>query len=180
MKDAEIPSVGVRRDGSFYTRVLWADVTENDPCFWVNNIINDDLCRNGGTWGANSDTTANCVLDFFGETVEIGEVAIYKNVGLDISILEELTKNVNIYVCENDSPLKLRRKEDKVDAAEWTQVCRFDVVKEQGWQKIVLEKPVAAKYIRMEMIDNFCARDDKFIPWIEMNEIKLYPPKKTC
>ena len=41
----ELFPIGVRRDGSYYTRVLWADVTENDPTFWVNNLINDDLER---------------------------------------------------------------------------------------------------------------------------------------
>ena len=83
--------VGVRKDGSYYTRVLWADVTENDPTFWVNNLINDDLERNGGTWGANSETTANAVLDFFGETQTIGKISIYKNVGITISILQNIS-----------------------------------------------------------------------------------------
>ena len=113
----ELFPIGVRRDGSYYTRVLWADVTENDPTFWVNNLINDDLERNGGTWGANSETTANAVLDFFGETQTISKISIYKNVGITISVLEELAKNINIYVSTTDEPLKLRRKEDKIDAA---------------------------------------------------------------
>ena len=50
MKNKELLPVGIRRDGSYYTRILWADVTENDPTFWVNNLINDDLARIGGTW----------------------------------------------------------------------------------------------------------------------------------
>lgn len=45
MKNKELLPVGIRRDGSYYTRILWADVTENDPTFWVNNLINDDLAR---------------------------------------------------------------------------------------------------------------------------------------
>ncbi len=175
MQYKKLLPIGIRKDGSFYTRILWADVTENDPTFWVNNLINDDLERNGGTWGANSETTANCVLDFFGETQKIGRIAIYKNVGITISILEELAKNINIYVSCSDEPLKLRRKEDKINDVKWEKICCFDIVKEEGWQEIVLEKPVFAKYLRVELVENFCKKDDSFIPWIETSEIKLYP-----
>lgn len=110
MKNETLLPVGVRRDGSYYTRVLWADVTENDPTFWVNNLINDDLERNGGTWGANSETTANCVLDFFGETQKVKKISVYKNVGITISILEELAKYITVYSSVTDEPLKLRRQ----------------------------------------------------------------------
>ena len=49
--------LGIRRDGSYYTRIEWASHTESDPTFWVVNLIRDDTLRNGGTWGANySDT----------------------------------------------------------------------------------------------------------------------------
>ncbi len=170
----ELLPIGVRRDGSYYTRVLWADITENDPMFWVNNLINDDLERNGGTWGANTDTCANAVLDFFGETQTVSKISIYKNVGVTISVLEELAKNINIYVCNTDEPLKLRGKDDKIDSVEWTKICTMDTVMEEGWQDILLDTPVEAKYIRVEMVDNFCERGDKFIPWIETSEIKVY------
>jgi hypothetical protein len=30
--------VGVRRDGSYYTRIVWASHTEKDPTFWVCNM----------------------------------------------------------------------------------------------------------------------------------------------
>lgn len=46
--------LGVRRDGSYYTRIEWASHTESDPTFWVVNLIRDDTERNGGTWGANT------------------------------------------------------------------------------------------------------------------------------
>ena len=175
MKNNESSSFGIRRDGSLYTRILWADATESDPTFWVNNLINDDLDRNGGTWGANSETAANCVLDFFGETQIINRIALYKNVGLTISVLEELARTVNVYVTEDDSPLSLRRKEDCVDNVHWEKVCSIDIIKEEGWQEIVLDEPVAAKFIRIELVDNQCKRDESFIPWIEMNELKIYP-----
>ena len=175
MKNETLLPVGVRRDGSYYTRVLWADVTENDTTFWVNNLINDDLERNGGTWGANSETTANCVLDFFGETQKVKKISVYKNVGITISILEELAKYITVYSSVTDEPLKLRRKEDRIDDVEWTEVCRFDIVMEEGWQSIVLPEAVEAKYIRVELKENFCRHDESFIPWIETSEIKLYP-----
>ena len=37
--------LGVRRDGSYYTRIEWASHTESDPTFWVVNLIRDDLER---------------------------------------------------------------------------------------------------------------------------------------
>ena len=175
MDNSNLLPVGVRRDGSYYTRVLWADVTENDPTFWVNNLINDDLDRNGGTWGANSETTANAVLDFFGETQTIGKISVYKNVGITISVLEELAKYINIYVSTTDEPLTLRRKEDQVEDVAWKKICRFETVMEEGWQSVILPEPVEAKYVRVELQDNFCKRDDSFIPWIETSEIKFYP-----
>ena len=88
-------------------------------------MIWKDLERNGGTWGANSETTANAVLDFFGETQTIGKISIYKNVGITISILEELAKYINIYVSTTDEPLKLRRKEDKIDDIAWKKNLPF-------------------------------------------------------
>lgn len=175
MGNSNLLPIGVRRDGSYYTRILWADVTENDPTFWVNNLINDDLERNGGTWGANSETTANAVLDFFGETQPIGRIGIYKNVGITISVLEELARYIDIYVCTDDSPLRLRRKEDKIDDVEWRKIAHFDIVMEEGWQTVVLPEPVKAKYLRVKLRENFCKRDASFIPWIETSEIKLYP-----
>lgn len=142
MKNKELLPVGIRRDGSYYTRILWADVTENDPTFWVNNLINDDLARNGGTWGANSESTANCVLDFFGETQLVKRIAIYKDV-------------------------------------KWDQIAHFEIIKNEGWQEIVLDRPVTAKFIRVELVENFCKKDDSFIPWIETSEIKLYPEEEA-
>ena len=50
----ELYPLGVRRDGSYYTRIEWATHTESDPTFWVVNLIRDDTERNGGTWGANT------------------------------------------------------------------------------------------------------------------------------
>ena len=165
---------GVRRDGSYYTRVDFATVTENDPTFWVNNIIDDDLERCGGTWGANSETTADVVLSFFGETQTVSKIKIYKNVGLDISVLEELAKVVNIYVNDTDAPKSLRRKGDDINSVAWQKVASINVIKEEGWQEVVLEKPVNAKYVRIELVDNFCKRDETFIPWIEISEVKIY------
>ena len=37
--------LGVRRDGSYYTRIEWANMTESDPTFCVNNLIDDDTER---------------------------------------------------------------------------------------------------------------------------------------
>ncbi len=175
--EKELLPIGVRRDGSYYTRIEWASVTESDPTFWVCNLIRDDLERNGGTWGANTETKADAVLSFFGEEQTISRIRIYRNVGITISILEELAKVINIYINNTDAPRKLRRKEDSIDSVPWTLIKSQKMEKAEGWQEIELAKPVQAKYIRVELVDNFC-RDcdiDPFIPWIETSEIKIYP-----
>ncbi|MDO4586756.1 MAG: hypothetical protein Q4C95_05590 [Planctomycetia bacterium] len=169
--------VGVRRDGSYYTRIEWTNKTEADPTFWVCNLIRDDLERNGGTWGANTESRADVVLSFFGEIQEIGKIRIFRNVGITISILEELAKVINIYVSETDEPRKLRRQEDSIDSVAWTLIKSQLMEKAEGWQEIVLDKPVRAKFVRFELVDNFCHdfNIDPFIPWVETSEIKIYP-----
>ena len=46
----ELLPVGVRRDGSYYTRLEWASHSEAEPLFWAANVIDDDTERSGGTW----------------------------------------------------------------------------------------------------------------------------------
>lgn len=96
--------LGVRRDGSYYTRIEWASHTESDPTFWVVNLIRDDLERNGGTWGANTPGPATVVLSFFGETQKISKIRVFRNVGLDISVLEELAKAIDSISATPTSP----------------------------------------------------------------------------
>lgn len=170
--EQELLPVGLRRDGSYYTRIDWASTTESDPTFWVLNLISDDFERNGGTWGANTEGKADVVLSFFGELQKIGKLRIFRNVGLDISILEELVKTINIYVSETDEPKKkLRRKDDQIDSVPWTFIKQVDIEKAEGWQEIVLDQPVSAKYVRIEMLGNH----DAPFPWVEMSEVKIYP-----
>lgn len=163
--------LGVRRDGSYYTRIEWASHTESDPTFWVVNLIRDDLERNGGTWGANTLGPAHVVLSFFGESQKVSKIRIFRNVGLDISILEELAKVVDIYYSNTDEPRKLRRKEDSIDDVEWIFVKHVDMEKAEGWQEIPLDEPIEAKYIRIDLLENFGTP----IPWTETSEVKIYP-----
>ena len=165
--------LGVRRDGSYYTRIEWASHTESDPTFWVVNLIRDDLERNGGTWGANTMGPASVVLSFFGEEQTVSKVRIFRNVGITISILEELAKTVDIYVSDTDEPRKLRRKEDKIDDVPWEFVTRVNMEKAEGWQDVTLPKPVKAKYLRFDLVENHGTPPD--IPWTETSEIKVYP-----
>lgn len=164
-------SLGVRRDGSYYTRIEWANLTETDPTFWVVNLITDDLDRNGGTWGANTYGPAIAVLSFFGESQSIQKFCIYKNVGLDISILEELAKYVDIYISDTEEPGKLRRKENRVDEVPWQFVKRVEIEKAEGWQEVLLDKPIEARYVRIDLVEN----QGTEIPWVEISKIKMYP-----
>ncbi len=168
--------IGVRRDGSYYTRVEWASHTVEDPCIWVLNVIDDDVERNGGTWGANTMGPADVVLGFFGESQTVGKVNLFKNVGKDISILEELAKTINIYVSNTDEPRNLKTEDDKIDSVKWEKVATVTTEKSEGWQEVVLDKPVAAKYVRVELVENHGTAPD--LPWTEINEIKIFPPAK--
>lgn len=170
---AEYAPLGVRRDGSYYTRIEWASHTESDPTFWVVNLIRDDIERNGGTWGANTLGPASVVLSFFGEEQTVSRVRIFRNVGLDISILEELAKTIDIYSSDTDAPRRLRRKEDKIDSVPWQFIMRVAMDKAEGWQEIVFPQPVRAKYLRFDLVENHGTPPD--IPWTETSEIKLYP-----
>lgn len=173
MKNLEMYPLGVRRDGSYYTRIDWASTTESDPRLWVLNIIDDDIKRDGGTWGANDENSADVVLDFFGEVQKVSKVRIYKNVGIEISVLEELAREINVYSCNDDSGYNLRTAEDKIDSANWQLRGTIHVVKEEGWQELIFEEPFDAKFIRIETKGNFCDKEN-FIPWIEFSEVKIY------
>ncbi len=165
--------IGVRRDGSYYTRIEWASHTESDPTFWVVNLIRDDTQRNGGTWGANTMGPASVVLSFFGEEQWVSRIRIFRNVGLDISILEELAKTIDIFYSDTDEPRKLRRKEDAIDSVPWQFAMRIAMEKAEGWQEIHLTKPIRAKYLRFDLVENHGTPPE--IPWTETSEIKIYP-----
>ena len=93
---------------------------------------------------------------------------------MDISVPEELARHLNIYVSDSDLPKKIRRKDDDIESADWKLVKSVDLKKEFGWEDIVLDSPVIAKFVRFEFIDNFCDKDN-FIPWVETSEIKIFP-----
>ncbi len=173
MAQQEMFPVGLRRDGSYYTRIEWASTTESDPTFWVCNLISDNIERSGGTWGAHTMGPADVVLGFFGETQTIGKIRFFANVGLPISILEELAKQINVYVSVTDEPRKLQRAEDKIDSVPWQKIAEFFTEKKEAWQELVLERPVQAKFVRFELVENFGTPPE--IPWTEVSEIKIYP-----
>lgn len=162
---------GLRRDGSYYTRIEWANHTQVDPMLWVCNLINDDQSRNGGTFGANSYGPVDVVLGFFGETQKIGRIRFYRNVGASVSVLEELAKTINVYICETDAPRALRTKDDRIDSVPWTLVVSVPIEKSEGWTEAILDAPVTAKYVRLELTEN----QGTALEWTEINECKLYP-----
>ena len=142
---AQMYPLGVRTDGSYYTRIEWASHTETDPMLWVLNVIDDDVERNGGTWGANTFGPANVVLSFFGEAQTMSRIRIFRNVGITASVLEELARQINIYVSDTDEPRRLRTKEDKIDDVPWTLVKEAPIEKAEGWVDVELDAPVTAK-----------------------------------
>ena len=168
---AQMYPLGVRTDGSYYTRIEWASHTESDPMLWVLNAIDDDTERNGGTWGANTFGPANVVLSFFGEEQTVSKIRIFRNVGITASVLEELARQINVYVSDTDEPRSLRTKEDKIDDVPWTLVKEVPIEKAEGWVDVTLDKPVAARNVRFELVGN---RSD-VIDWTEISELKIFP-----
>ena len=168
---AQMYPLGVRTDGSYYTRIEWASHTETDPMLWVLNVIDDDVERNGGTWGANTFGPANVVLSFFGEAQTMSRIRIFRNVGITASVLEELARQINIYVSDTDEPRRLRTKEDKIDDVPWTLVKEAPIEKAEGWVDVELDAPVTAKYVRFELVGS---RSDE-IDWTEVSELKIFP-----
>ena len=162
--------VGVRRDGSYYTQIEWASHTEKDPLLWVCNIIRDDNERNGGTWGANTFGPADLILSFFGETQKVARVRFFRNVGVDISVIGELAKQVKIWYSATDEPAKLRKLGDDIESVDWTLAKTVDIGREFGWQGVVFDEPFEAKYMRFTLVIN----DHDTIDWVEMNQIKIY------
>ncbi len=165
--------LGVRRDGSYYTRIEWVSHTESDPMLWVNNVIDDDTQRNGGTWGANTMGPAHLILSFFGEEQPVSRIRVFRNVGVSHSVLEELCKTMDVYYSNTDEPRKLRTKDDQIDSVNWNFVMRIQLEKAEGWQEIPLPAPIHAKYIRIDLVENHGTPPE--IPWTETSEIKLYP-----
>ncbi|MCC7407097.1 MAG: hypothetical protein IT442_03445 [Phycisphaeraceae bacterium] len=169
-------SYGIRRDGSFYTRIHWASHTVQTPLYWVCNLIDDDIERHGGTWGANTMGPANAVLDFFGETQTIGKVRIFHNVGAPESILEELASQINLYVSSDDKCRRLGDESADLNQVKWTKILSTKMEKKEHWAEFKIEKPIAAKYVRLELVKNHGTPAD--LPWTETSELKLYPPGK--
>lgn len=162
---------GIRRDGSYYTRIEWASHTQTDPMLWVCNLLNEDHQRNGGTYGANTYGPVNVVLSFFGEKHSLGKIRFYRNVGSSESVLDELAKTINVYVSNTDEPKLLRTKNDKIDQIPWTLIASVPIEKEEGWVEYKFITPVEALYVRLELTEN----QGTEIEWTEINECKIYP-----
>lgn len=167
---------GLRRDGSYYTRILWASHTVQNPVYWVNNLIDDDIERDGGTWGANTNGPANAILDFFGEIQRFGKLRIFHNVGASDSLIEELASEINLYVCDDDLCRRFGDENADIDKVQWARIINCRMEKREAWFEFELEKPVAAKYVRIELVKNFGTPPE--IPWTETSELKLYPSAK--
>lgn len=164
----ELLPIGVKRDGSYYMNIQWVSTTEPDPKFWCCNLLTQDIERNGGTYGCNTFGPAHIVLGFFGEEQTVGKIKVYKNVGITISVIEELAAALDIYYSDTDEPAeKLRTADDKIDSVEWKHVMKAPLKEEFGWEEIVLDKPVKAKYLRIDLVEN----RSKTIDWVEISKI---------
>lgn len=170
--DNERLPVGVRRDGSYYTRIEWCSHTVSDPLIWVNNLIDDDTKRNGGTWGANTMGPANVILSFFGEEQTISKVRIFHNVGVPHSFIEELARTINIYASSSDAVREMKSQDSVINEDEWQKILTCEMQMREGWQEFMVDQKVKSKYLRMELVENFGTPED--CPWTETSELKIY------
>lgn len=176
---SEIPAgllpLGVRRDGSLYSRIQWGSTTTLNPYYWICNLIDDDIERNGGTWGANTHGPANAILDFFGEKKTISCIRIFHNVGSPISIEEEMASAIRLYVSDDERCSHFGNEEADIDSVPWTEIISSPKEMKEQWNTYFLDKPVTAKYIPIELVKNFDTPPD--VPWTETAELKIFPMK---
>lgn len=165
--------LGVRRDGSLYSRIQWASTTEKTPYYWVCNLIDDDVERHGGTWGANTMGPANAILDFFGEEQAIETVRIFHNVGSTISIEEEMAEHIRLYVSNDERCSRFGREDEDIDTVHWEKILDVHMEMKEKWNTYFIDRPVKARYLRIELVRNFGTPED--VPWTETAELKVFP-----
>ena len=165
--------LGVRRDGSLYSRIQWGSTTTLNPYYWICNLIDDDIERNGGTWGANTHGPANAILDFFGEEKSISCIRIFHNVGSPISIEEEMASAIRIYVSNDEKCTHFGNEEADINSVDWTEIVSTQMEMKEQWNTYFLKTPVTAKYVRIELVKNFDTPPD--VPWTETAELKIFP-----
>ncbi|MDO4812214.1 MAG: discoidin domain-containing protein [Eubacteriales bacterium] len=165
--------IGVRRDGSLYSRIQWGSTTTSNPYFWICNLIDDDIERNGGTWGANTHGPANAILDFFGEEKNISCIRIFHNVGSPISIEEEMASAIRLYVSNDEKCSHFGNDKADINSVDWTEIVSVQMEMKEQWNTYFLKTPVTAKYVRIELVKNFDAPPD--VPWTETAELKIFP-----
>lgn len=165
--------LGVRRDGSLYSRIQWGSTTTLNPYYWICNLIDDDIERNGGTWGANTHGPANAILDFFGEEKSISCIRIFHNVGSPISIEEEMASAIRIYVSNDEKCTHFGNEEADINSVDWKEIVSTQMEMKEQWNTYFLKTPVTAKYVRIELVKNFDTPPD--VPWTETAELKIFP-----
>lgn len=165
--------MGVRRDGSLYTRIQWANGTVKNPYYWVSNLIDDDLERFGGTWGANTMGPAHVILDFFNERQRISCVRLFNNCGAPHSLPEEMVCALALYVSDDERCARFGNFEQAIDAVPWKKILAVSLDMREQWSCFFLEQTVEAKYLRLTLEKNHGTPED--VPWVELSELKLYP-----
>ncbi|NQX86641.1 MAG: hypothetical protein HRT67_12190 [Flavobacteriaceae bacterium] len=164
--------LGMKRDSSYYTRIEWTNATLTTPLYWVNNIIDNDVSRNGGSWGAPTNGPAEVILSFFGETQTIKRIKIFHNVGATISPLDELASKINIFVSNTPNLQRIGDENAELSNFEWSPIISADMEQKEGWVDFPLKTPIKARYVRLQLVENFGTPPER--AFTETNEIKIY------
>lgn len=164
---------GVRRDGSYFMRIQWANGTVKNPYYWVCNLIDDDVERFGGTWGANTASPANVILDFFGERQQVQTVRVFNNCGAPHSLPQEMSSHIRLYVSDDPRCTRFGNFEQDVDSIPWQVILSAPLEMAEKWTTFHLPRPICARYVRLELVRNHGTPEG--VDWIELGELKLYP-----
>ncbi len=79
------------------------------------------------------------------------------------------------YVSDDDACRRLGDEKADLNQVKWTHILKCAMEKKEYWADFKLDKPVKAKYIRIELVRNHGTPPD--LPWTETSELKIYPPK---
>lgn len=164
----------LRKDGSYYLRVEWASHPGSNPAKWVGNLIDDDDTLDNGVWEAETTGSANAVLSFFGEKAEVGSFKIMDVGGL-LKNPDDAVRKVSVYVTDDIGVTRLGGEKALINKIPWSRVAVIELGKKEGWIELPLEKPVMARYVRIEIVGN--PKSQSKTPWLVLGEVKIFPPK---
>ena len=80
---------------------------------------------------------------------------------------------IRLYVSDDERCSHFGNEEADIDSVAWTEIVSAQMEMKEQWNTYVLDTPVKAKYVRIELVKNFGTPPD--LPWTETAELKIFP-----